>query len=229
MQRAARLHAITEELRRAGDRGRTAEQLAHLLEVTTRTIKRDVATLQSAGSAIAAQAGPGGGYFLIGQPSLPPVNFTAAQAVAIAVALAMNRDAPFAQDGRAALAKLLDVMDDVSRQQVEEVGARVWVRGADSSVATIRRAIEQGVERNRVVSLGYTDAEGNRSLRRVEPHLLAYSNGRWYVIAWCLTRNAVRWFRVDRVSDAAVTTTPFEPRDPAIFGEPPADAFPIRG
>ncbi|NMN95149.1 helix-turn-helix transcriptional regulator [Antrihabitans stalactiti] len=229
MQRAARLHAIMEELRRVGDRGRTAEQLAHLLEVTTRTIKRDIATLQAAGSAIAAQAGPGGGYFLIGQPSLPPVNFTSAQAVAIAVALAMNRDAPYAQDGRAALAKLLDVMDPASRQQVEKVGARVWVRGADGSAATIRRAIEEGVERNLVVSLGYTDGDGNRSLRRVEPQLLAFTDGHWYVIGWCLTRNAVRWFRLDRVTDAAVTTRQFEPRDPAVFGEPPADAFPIRG
>jgi predicted DNA-binding transcriptional regulator YafY len=229
MQKSARLHAIAEELRRVGDRGRTADQLADLLEVTSRTVKRDIATLQSAGSPIAAQAGPGGGYFLIGQPSLPPVNFTAAQAVAIATALAMNRDAPFAQDGRAALAKLVDVMDTASRRQVEEVGARVWVRGSDSPAATIRRAIEQGVERNRVVSLGYTDGDGNRSLRRVEPHLLIYTYGRWYIVGWCLTRDAARWFRVDRVTDAAVTTTRFEPRDPAIFGQPPADAFPIRG
>ncbi len=229
MDRAARLHAVTEDLRRAGDRGRTAGQLAARLEVTTRTVKRDISTLQAAGIPIGARPGPGGGYFIAGEASLPAVNFTVAQAMALAVALATSQDAPFARDGQAALEKLLDVMDPASRERVEELGAKVWVRGADRSTATIRHAIEEGVERGRVVSLGYSDADGLRSDRRVEPHMLAHTGGHWYLIGWCLTRNDVRWFRLDRVTDAAVTTQSYEPRDPAVFGEPPKDAFAVRG
>lgn len=228
MKRSARLHALSEDLRRAADRGRTAEQLAARLEVTTRTVKRDVATLQSAGVPIESRAGPGGGYFLAAAASLPPVNFTAAQAIAITVALAMNGDAPFAEDGRVALEKLLDVMDAESRRRAEELGSRVWVRGSPHSSAAIRRAVEEGVESGRVVSLRYVDDEGNRSDRRVEPHMLAHTGGHWYLLGWCRTRAGVRWFRLDRVSEATVTTDTFDRRDPAVFGEPPRDAFAVR-
>ena len=61
MNRTDRLHSLTEELRRAGPSGRSADRLAAWLEVSTRTIKRDVAALQKAGLPVWAQAGPGGG------------------------------------------------------------------------------------------------------------------------------------------------------------------------
>ncbi len=99
MNRTDRLHALGEELRRAGPRGRTAARLAGWLEVSTRTIKRDVAALQQAGLPVWAQAGPGGGYVLDEAATLPPVNLTSAQAVALAVALAAQADAPYAVDG----------------------------------------------------------------------------------------------------------------------------------
>jgi predicted DNA-binding transcriptional regulator YafY len=93
MNRTDRLHALGEELRRAGPRGRTASQLATWLEVSTRTVKRDAAALQQAGLPVWAQAGPGGGYVLDAVATLPLVNLTPAQAVAVAVALAAQRDA----------------------------------------------------------------------------------------------------------------------------------------
>ena len=76
------------------------------------TVKRDVSALQQAGVPIWATAGPGGGYALDAAATLPPVNLTPAQAVAVAVALAEAPDAPFAVDGRAALQKVLDVPID---------------------------------------------------------------------------------------------------------------------
>lgn len=227
MDRAARLHALTEELRRAGDRGRTAEQLAAQFEVTTRTIKRDIAVLQSSGAPIWATAGPGGGYGIIGNGTLPPVNFTPAQAVSVALALTAFRDAPFATDGRAALAKLLDVMDAESRERVHRLGAKVWIRRDDDTASAeprIRRVVEDAVQRELLVSLRYVDRDGERTDRVVEPHLLAHTRGSWFLVAWCLSRAGVRWFRLDRVSDATLTGRSFVPRDPSLFGEPPADA-----
>ena len=227
MDRASRLHALTEELRRAGDRGRTAGQLATRLEVTTRTVKRDIATLQAAGVPVWARSGPGGGYGISGRPTLPPVNFTPAQAVAVASALQAAGDtAPFAADGRAALAKLLDVMDPGSRAEVEALGARVWIRG-DRSVeagATVRRVVEEGLRRNLAISLHYRDGEGNDSERVVEPHLLVHTSGSWFLVAWCRTRGAVRWFRLDRIATATTTRDRFEPRAEDTFGVPPPDA-----
>src|SRR4051795_10889395 len=130
VNRTDRLHALTEELRRTGPRGRTAGWLAGWLEVSARTVKRDVSALQQAGGAIWATAGPGGGDGLGAGAPLPPVNLTPAQAVAVAVALAGAPDAPFAVDGRAALQKVLDVMGPAARVEAEWLAGRVWVRGS---------------------------------------------------------------------------------------------------
>jgi predicted DNA-binding transcriptional regulator YafY len=222
------LYALTEELRRAGRAGRTAERLAAWLEVSTRTIKRDVTALQQAGLPVWAQPGPGGGYVLDAAATLPPVNFTETQAVAVAVALAAQADAPYAADGRMALEKVLDVMEPEARQRAEQLAGRVWVRGVEDRSATVSRAIEQALATRRVLALTYQDRLGQASRRRVEPHLVAHSNEHWYLIAWCQQKRAVRWFRWDRIHAADLTVQPVPDRDLALFGTPPADAHSAR-
>ena len=227
MNRTDRLHALTEELRRAGPRGRTATRLSDWLEVSTRTIKRDIAALQQAGVPVWAQAGPGGGYVLDSGATLPPVNFTPAQAVAIAVALAAQAEAPYAVDGRAALAKILDVMEPAARERAEELAGRVWISGNSTRPAVIA-AIEAALAQRRVLALRYRDRHGAPSRRRVEPHLIARAYDQWYLVAWCQTRQAPRWFRWDRIEAADLTPEPVPDRDPAVFGTPPPDARPVR-
>jgi predicted DNA-binding transcriptional regulator YafY len=228
MNRTDRLHALTEELRRAGPRGRTGRRLAGWLEVSTRTVKRDVAALQQSGVPIRATAGPGGGYVLDAAATLPPVNLTAAQAVAVAVALARAADAPFAPDGRAALEKVLDVLPPTARAEAERLGGRVWVRAAAGVRPGAASAVEEALVRRRVVVLSYRDRDGRTSRRRVEPHLLASTGGRWFLVAWCRERQAPRWFRWDRIEDADLTTEPVPDRDPGVFGTPPGDARSLR-
>src|SRR5947199_4786429 len=87
-----------------------ASELAEHFEVTTRTIERDLLALQEAGVPIWAQPGPGGGYSLNVDTTLPPLNLTAAEAAALATALAATRGMPFAEAGRSALKKLAGVM-----------------------------------------------------------------------------------------------------------------------
>jgi predicted DNA-binding transcriptional regulator YafY len=228
VNRTDRLHAISEELRRAGTAGRTAAQLATWLEVSTRTIKRDVAALQQAGLPVWAQAGPGGGYALDAVATLPPVNLTETQAVAIAVALAARADAPYATEGRVALEKILGVMEPGARRRAETLGRRVWVRGSDRPPGRLTDAVEQGLAARTVISLTYQDRHGQVSKRRVEPHLIARTDHRWYLIAWCQERQAVRWFRWDRIVAADLTTQPVPDRDLTTFGTPPPDAHPAR-
>jgi predicted DNA-binding transcriptional regulator YafY len=227
VNRTDRLHALSEELRRAGPRGRTAQRLADWLEVSTRTVKRDVAALQQAGLPIWATAGPGGGYVLDSSATLPPVNLTPAQAVAVAVALAQAPDAPFATDGRAALEKVLDALGPGARQEAERLGGQVWVRGHRRPPSPAA-AVEEALLRRRVVVLRYRDSAGSVSRRRVEPHLLARTGDRWYLVAWCQDRQAPRWFRWDRIETADVTTEAAPVRDPAVYGTPPPDAHAVR-
>jgi predicted DNA-binding transcriptional regulator YafY len=228
VNRTDRLYALTEELRRAGSKGRSSQYLAEQFEVSVRTIKRDVAALQQAGTPIWTQAGPGGGYVLDAAATLPPVNLTPAQAVAVASALAASPSGPFATDGATAYAKIVDVMDPDSRRRVEELASRVWVRQPTAkSGSDVRSAIDEAVRLQRVVVLEYVDAKGQRSRRRVEPMELSQTNDHWYLVGWCLQRDAVRWFRLDRVSAAHLTPEPVTDRDLSPIGTPPADAGPV--
>ncbi|MCR1982589.1 WYL domain-containing protein [Cellulosimicrobium cellulans] len=274
MNRTERLYALAEELRRAGRTGTTGPRLAAALEVSERTIKRDVAALQQAGLTIWAQAGPGGGYVLDPSASLPPVNFTPGQAVAVAVALAtLPPGSPFAVDALAARGKVWDALGAGDRARAEALAARVWVRHAapdpdltdavppasppdgappasppasppdgapsgephDGTAAPGRgdvvgrarthlgvlRAVEQSIAGSRVLAIRYRDGRGATSTRRVEPVLLAHTDGRWYLVAWCRTREAVRWFRLSRVERADLTAEAYDPRPVADVGEPP--------
>jgi predicted DNA-binding transcriptional regulator YafY len=253
MNKSERLYAVAEELRRAGPTGTTGPRLARLLEVSERTIKRDVSALQQAGLPIWAQAGPGGGYVLDASASLPPVNFTPQQAVAVAVALAaLPPGSPFAVDAAAAQGKVWDALGPEARGRAEALAARVWIdhgpRPApddaarpDADAASERpatggpvqrarahlqvlRAVEQSLARSLVLAIRYRDAQGRESARRVEPVILAHAGGLWYLIAWCRSREAIRWFRLDRIERADLTSEHCTPRPVDEVGTPPSGA-----
>ena len=108
MNRTDRLYALVEELRAAAPRPRSARQLAGRYEVSTRTIERDILALQESGVPVYAETGRRGGYVVDKALTLPPLNFTAAEMVAIAVSLAGVEEAsPFASAMRSALRKVL--------------------------------------------------------------------------------------------------------------------------
>ena len=96
MNRTDRLYAIVEELRAHPGRALSARRLADHFEVSARTIERDVLSLQEAGVPIYAETGRTGGYALDAARTLPPVNFNAAEATAIALALQRSGTAPLA-------------------------------------------------------------------------------------------------------------------------------------
>jgi predicted DNA-binding transcriptional regulator YafY len=224
VNRTYRLHAMTAELRRAGPRGRTSQRLAEQFAVSTRTVKRDVAALQQAGLPICAEPGPGGGYILDDAQAVPPVTFTAAQAVAVAVALATLRQAPSAPDCAGALAKVLDVLDAESRERAGELAERVWSRTGPTTPAASASVLDEALRRRLVVVLDYVDAEGQQSRRPVEPMLLAQANGNWYFVGWCRQRDAVRWFRCDRVAAATLTAEHAPDRKLAVLADQSAEA-----
>jgi predicted DNA-binding transcriptional regulator YafY len=232
MNRTDRLYAIAEELRRSGRPGRTAEWLARQLEVSKRTIKRDIAALQAAGTPIAGQDGRGGGY-RIAVESLPPVTLTSAEVAAVAVALGADPHLPFAPDGRAAVNKLLRTMSAAQRGEIARITDSVWVRtqtaGVRGTSNSCVRAIDEAVRRGVALTIDYEDRAGRATrTRRIDPLAVARTGGRWYVLAWCHTRVSGRWFRFDRIRRATLTKTPVVSRDLAeVFGPPPPDAQPV--
>ncbi len=227
MNRTERLHAITEALRRAGRRGVTAERLAQEYEVSTRTIKRDVAALARSGLPVWGQPGPTGGFGLAETSSLPPINLTAAQAVGLAAAVAAAGQAPFADAGRAAVAKIKDVLDPAMRARADELAGRVWVDHAAAPPRRIRSAVEQALANRVTVKLTYHNAAGVVSRREVEPQILALAGGEWYLVGWCRLRQGIRWFRLSRIAAATVTTHSCPERPLSEIGPPPESARPV--
>ena len=231
MNRTDRLYALAEELRRVGRAGTTSTRLSRLFEVSPRTVKRDVSALQQAGLPVVAQAGLGGGYVLATSVGLPPVNFTPAQAVALALAVrALPAGSPFGTDAEAARAKVLDALPADDRARADELAGRVWSRpdhAGEVASPQVLRSIEESVGRRRVLAIEYRSASGAVSRRRIEPALLARTGGIWYVAAWCQTREALRWFRLARIQRADLTPERYAPRPVADIGEPPPDARPV--
>lgn len=229
LNRTDRLYALVEELRRVSPAGRTSAQLAERFEVAERTIKRDVSSLQQAGVPIWATAGPGGGYVLDAEATLPPLTFSAGEAAAIALALATQPDQPFAVDARSALTKILGAMGPDAREAASELGARVWLRNPEGERTASARVLDEAMRAGVVVVIDYLDAQGQATERRpIEPLTYARSSDRWYLLAWCRTRRGGRSFRLDRITGAQITTQRFEPRDlNDVFGAPPDDAAPI--
>lgn len=230
MNRTDRLYALAEELRFAGERGRTSAALARQFEVSTRTVKRDLAALQQAGMPIWSEGGPGGGYRLLpSSTDLPPVAFTPGEAVAIAVALGSQPHLPFATDGRAALTKLLEAMQPEGRAEASGLASRVWVTGDADDRGVAARVLDESMRDATVALIDYVDADGVRTERRpVEPMAFVQVVGWWYLLAWCRLRQAGRWFRLDRIERATATRRRAKERTILdVFGEPPAGSEPI--
>ena len=227
MNRTDRLYAIREELRRAGPRGRTAERLAETFEVSVRTIKRDISALQAGGFPVWARPGPGGGYVVDASATLPPLNLTPSEVSGLAVALATQTGQPYATHARTALAKILAVATPVDRGRAERLASRVWINHTDEPSPIdprVHRVVEEGLAAVRTICLHYRDEGGRESERRVDPQLLGNTFGHWYLIAHCHTRQAIRWFRLDRIIAARLTSQHSIDRPIADIGTPPTTA-----
>jgi predicted DNA-binding transcriptional regulator YafY len=130
MNRTDRLYALVEELRAVAPRPRSARQLAERYEVSTRTIERDILALQESGVPIYAETGRRGGYVIDKTLTLPPLNFTPAEMVAIAVSLARQEHTPFAAATRSALRKVLASASAAHTAEAGELLDRVRLIGA---------------------------------------------------------------------------------------------------
>lgn len=230
VNRTERLYAIVEELRVAGLNGRTAGWLADRFEVSTRTIKRDMRALEQADVPVWSVDGRGGGYRLQRSAALPPLAFTAGEATAVAVALAAEPDLPFGPDGHTALAKVLGAMNDTQRQRTGDLASRMWMRTPPNHVRhPAARILDEALRTRVVVNIDYQDANQQQtSSRPVEPLSFARTEGRWYLLGWCRRRDAGRWFRIDRIQGARLTSQHFAARDVReVFGTPPDDAHPV--
>jgi predicted DNA-binding transcriptional regulator YafY len=194
-------------------------ELAERLEVSERTLRRDIDRLRELGYPVDASRGVAGGYQLQAGSALPPLLLDDEEAVAIAVGL--RTAAGGAVDGieetsLRALTKVVQVMPRRLRRRVEALGAytvpAAWSGGptVDALALTV---IAQACRDDERLRFAYTARDGSQTRRLVEPHRLVSLGRRWYLVAWDVERHDWRTFRVDRLSDPASTGARFRQRE----------------
>jgi predicted DNA-binding transcriptional regulator YafY len=217
LRRADRLFDILRILRVASQPV-TAASIADELEVTVRTVYRDVATLQARRVPIEGAAGIG--YVLRRGFDLPPLMFTEDEAEAIAVGvrmLARTGDPGLLKAAESVLSKVALVVPDPLREYLSAAPVYVSKRGASVPAlrdlpTTIRHAIRDG----RKMRIAYQDENGRETLRVIQPFAVAYYVEATLVCAWCELRNDIRHFRADRVVSADVLDEGFAIPEPVI-------------
>ena len=200
--------------------------LAERLEVTPRTLRRDIAKLRSLGYPVYAAPGVAGGYRLGPGAALPPLLLDDDEAVAVALSLRTAASHSVTGVGEAsvrALAKLEQVLPSRLRERASSISqATVPLTGPAPSVnAETLMTIARACRSHEQLAFGYRRSEDDEPAERVvEPHRLVQAGYRWYLVARDTRREDWRTFRADRIDAPRLTGLRFVPRDP-----PDAAAF----
>lgn len=192
----------------------TGAELAQHLEITERTVRRDVDKLRNLGYPVDAASGVAGGYQLAAGATLPPLMLEEDEALAVSLGLraaAAGMVAGMEQSALGALAKLEQVLPTRLRRSLAALrGAVVPMYRAGPAVDSEVLAALAGASRDRLsVRFHYGDRSARSTYRHVQPHGLVHASWRWYLVAWDLDREDFRTFRVDRVTGSVKVGTPF--------------------
>lgn len=209
MRRADRLFQIVQYLR--SRRLTTALQLAQWLEVSERTVYRDIRDLGLSGVPVDGEAGVG--YRLRKGFDLPPIMFTFDEVEALVAGARMIEawgGPALAASGRSAIAKIALALPPERRESVH--GTRLFAPGfnADPAVASMLEAVRQAIVQKRKMRMVYERLEGGEvNERLVRPFGLYFWGAKWTLTAWCELRNDYRTFRLDRIRSAQTTEEEF--------------------
>ena len=220
MRRAERLFELVQLIR--GRRLSTAAFLAQRLEVSERTVYRDVADLMAQGVPIEGEAGVG--YRMNTGFDLPPLMFTKdeAQALVASVRLAQSRlDVGLGRQAERALSKILAVLPPAARAAAESLAVYAPPYGPDTATRQRLEQLRVAAEARHAVRLVYVDLKQQRSERSVRPLGCFYWGSVWTLAGWCEAREGFRNFRVDRIAELQVLERRFRDED----GKTLADLF----
>ena len=226
MRRADRLFDIIQLLRR--NRLVRAQDLARELEVSERTIYRDIAALMASGVPIEGEAGVG--YVLRGGFDLPPLMFDEEEIEALVLGARIVEgwaDAGLAEAGARALGKIETVLPERLRSYMTGVPINAprehWAEPVAVDLAEVRHAIRDG----RKLAITYCSKAGEVTERVVRPLLLSFYGSIWNLTTWCELREDFRTFRLDLVEEARFLDELFDPEPgrtlPDLMARPPEE------
>lgn len=207
----------------------SGDELARRLEVSPRTLRRDVEGLQDLGYPITTTRGTGGGYQLAPGGPLPRLVLNEDEAAAVVIALkdaATGSHPTEATAAVSALAKIVQVLPAKIRRRIDSLQRVATLLGSYGSPATVDTnvltAFALAARDRETLTFDYTDAKGASTSRRVHPHHVVSLDQRLYLIAHDLGRSDWRVFRIDRASNPQRTRQTFTPKplpveDPAEY------------
>jgi predicted DNA-binding transcriptional regulator YafY len=220
-----------------------ADELAGRLEITTRTLRRDVTRLRDLGYPIASTTGRYGGYELGAGGRLPPLLLDDDEAIAVSVALrelSVDADPTLGEAALSASTKLRQVLPETLRDRVDALGevvvgvrqgrARTGREGGSGGRIELPNlmALAMCCRRGERVTFTYRDGADRVSERRVEPHRLVSLGRRWYLVGFDLDRDDWRTYRVDRISDLKATGHRNSPRETPDAGALVSEGVAVR-
>jgi predicted DNA-binding transcriptional regulator YafY len=189
----------------------TGREIAAALDVDPRTVRRYIEALQELGIPVEGQRGVGGGYRVRPGYRLPPLMLSEDEAVVVVLGLvAARREGLDGERGSVdgALAKVHRVLPDTLRRKAEALEATLaFTRAARQGAPVAGESvllIADAIRRRRRIRTEYRTHAGEHSRRELSPHGLVFHAGRWYLAAFDHLRDALRTFRVDRMSSIAL-------------------------
>lgn len=216
LQTSARLLRLLTTLQ--GRRSWSGRELAERLEITERTLRRDVDRLRSLGYPVHSTSGVAGGYSLGAGTALPPLMLDDDEGMAISIALQAAAPTGVARVEDAtqrALAKLDQLLPTRAQKRLKALRASIVRVGGQTgpavelaAVAALAAACAEQV----AIAFDYQDQRGQSTRREVEPMQVVHMERRWYLAAWDRAREDFRTFRLDRVSLPVERKRPFTPR-----------------
>lgn len=209
LRKASRLFEIIQILRLA-DHSITAAQIAERLEVTPRSIYRDIVALQA--MRVPIEGGRGIGYILRPGFDLPPLMFSIEETEAIVLALALLQrtgDQALRKAAETVNNKIAGAMPPPLRQVLSSEAIYAWGSVMPEPVAIDLATVRAAIRDEQKLHIDYQDEQGRTSVRTVRPIALIYYSAHSVMVAWCELRNGLRNFRADRVTQASALSDRF--------------------
>ncbi|MBW3695596.1 YafY family transcriptional regulator [Vibrio sp. T187] len=189
----------------------TAAELARTMEVSERTIYRDIQSLLLSGVPIQGEAGVG--YLLKEGSHLPPLMFNEKEMMALELGMRMVRawsDKELAEASRSASTKILSVLPDHLKKQIESFPIVVPDFHIQSETANRGQELRHAIDLKRKVILDYVAEDGSHTDRTLQPLGQVFWGKNWTLVAWCELRNDYRHFRLDRIQAMTILESTFE-------------------
>jgi predicted DNA-binding transcriptional regulator YafY len=196
-----------------GKRRVQAKELADMFEVSVRTIYRDIDTINQAGIPVITYQGTGGGIGLMDEYRIEKKWLTEDELAAVMTALQSISSMLDTSHMEAALKKVRHLVHHEEQNKFQEKTDKWFIDisswGKDEKTKEKLNLLNEAIDKSFCVSFTYVNARGEASMRHAEPHTLVLKSGNWYLYAYCLEKDAFRFFKLLRMKDVQVSEKRF--------------------